>query len=160
MKFVQRVHYCPKCEKNVYFLKRTNKENIKEDHSCLRCQTEVISFWEILSNKFILPYLIGTPFFAASVVYAFWTSTVGSIRPVDIFILIINVVIASIIVVSGMRYKRKPTIPPSSIKTVDEIRIMKYQNLWSVLFVFIGCILALIVDVALYFIWIGIESVL
>ncbi|MCE7742969.1 MAG: hypothetical protein GOP50_10985 [Candidatus Heimdallarchaeota archaeon] len=158
MKFVQRVHYCPKCEKNIYFWQRTNTKSLEKDYTCSRCQNEAISFWEILSNKYIIPYLIGTPFFAASAVYGLWTSTIGSIRPVDIFIMIFNIIIAAVIVVNGMRYKQKPSIPQASIKSSKELKDFRKQNIWVILFGVLGFIAALVVDIITYYIWIGIAS--
>ncbi len=157
MKFVQRVHYCPKCEKNTYFWERINLKSINKDYLCPRCDSNIISFWDNLKKKYIIPYLIGTPFFAASAVYGFWTSFNGSIRPVDIFIMIINILIAAVIVVNGMRFKQKPIIPQSSNKSVEEIREYKLQDLWSTLFVFVGFVAAFATDIIIYYNWKGIE---
>jgi len=133
-------------------------KSLKKDFTCSRCQNDVVSFWEILNKKYIISYLIGSPFIAASAVYGLWTSIIGPIRPVDIFIMIFNIIIAAVIVVNGMRYKQKPSIPQESIKTSDELKDVKMQNWWIILFVTTGFIAALIVDIVTYYIWIGIAS--
>jgi len=158
MKFVQRMHYCSKCEKNAYYLNKISAQNLEKDFKCPRCGNSVISFWDKMNNRYVLSYIIGTPFFGASAIYGLWTSLVGSVRGVDIFIMIINVLIAAVIVVSGLRYKQKATIPDSSIKTLSELRAFKVQNFWILLFTFTGYLSALAIDVILYFCWIGIEA--
>lgn len=158
MNFFQRAHYCPKCEKKVFFLKFINKESIERDYECTRCQSKVISYWESLDKKYIISYLIGTPFFAGSVIYGFWTSINSSVSPVDIFIMIINILIAAIIVVNGMRHKQKPAIPKKSVKSLYELKDYRKQNLWTLLFVFLGLIAVILGDVIIFFIWTGIET--
>ncbi len=112
-------------KKNVYFLNFVNEKSLQRDYKCPRCQNDVISYWKKFSNKNKIPYLVGTPFFAASAIYGLCTSIIGPIRPVDIFIMIINVLTAVATVVNGMRFKKKSKVPQNTIKSIEELKVLK-----------------------------------
>ena len=58
MKFVHRTNYCNKCNKKAFYPQLVNKKTVEQNKKCPRCGTDVVSFWEELNNKYILPYFV------------------------------------------------------------------------------------------------------
>ncbi len=159
MKFVHRTHYCVKCKKAAFFPQFATKKTVEQDYICPRCGEDVVSFWEEINNRFIIPYFIGVPFFAMAAIYGFWTSTFIQIRSVDIFVILFNIIMASIFTVYGIRYRKLKNIPESSDKSLETLKHFRHQILYSLLFTFIGFLIATAIDVILVLIWLGIDKI-
>ena len=159
MEFVQRTHYCNQCNKKAFFPQLATKKTVEQDYNCPRCGKEVISFWEELNKRFVIPYFIGVPFLSMSAIYGFWTSTLYQIRSVDIFIIVLNIIIAGIFTVYGVRYSKLKNIPKSSDKSVETLKQFRKQTIFSFLFTFSGFLFATTIDILLVLIWLGIDKI-
>ncbi len=159
MKFVHRTNYCNKCTKKAFYPQLVNKKTIEQNKKCPRCGTNVVSFWEELNNKYILPYFVGMPFFAMSAIYGFWTSTLNQIRPVDIFVIIFNIIMTAVFTVYGLRYRKLEVIPQTNDNSLEMLKSFRKQTLYAFLYTLCGFAIAIILDILIVLIWLGIAKI-
>jgi len=155
MKFLRRSHYCPYCKKNVFYFQFTTKWSVEEEKYCPLCGNKVISFWEKVSTRYITMIAIGTQFFVIATIYALWKIWQQQRTGFDIFITILDVFICGLILLFSSLTKDK-TSPPlaSDYSTVPELRQFRLQFLYILLLMFIGYILAISFDLAMWGLWI------
>ena len=130
MRFLHRSHFCEKCEKRVFFLRFTTKKFVDEELKCPLCKDRVQSFWEDLKLRFIIPVIVGVSFLAAAVIYDIWRFSRNAHEPVDIFISIMNVVIASILAIYGNKYRPRKVPTETKNQVNNGLQIFRKQSLY------------------------------
>ena len=157
MRFLHRSHFCSKCEKRVFFLRFTTKKFIKEELKCPICKGGVHSFWEDLKYRYIIPEIVGVSFLTAAVIYDIWRFSRNAHEPVDIFISILNVVIASVLAIYGNKYRprKKPSITNDQIE--NGLKLFRKQSLYVVIISILSLGVAFLFDLIVFFLWKGIE---
>lgn len=157
MKFLQRSHYCTKCNKKIFFLRFTTKKFVETKLKCKICNTEVISFWEEINQRYILPLIIGISFFTTAFSFSLWRYSVNEVLPRDILIIVLNIVLASSFAIYGLKYRNKNEIPDKSDYFIKQLKGFRKQSLFVILWTIIGILLSIIIDVIIWFIWGGIS---
>ena len=157
MRFLHRSHFCTKCEKRVYFLRFTTRKFIDEEHKCPLCKSGLQSFWEDLKFRYIIPVIVGVSFLAGAVIYDIFRFSRNAHEGVDIFISILNVVIASVLAIYGNKYRPRK-IPPSTENQIDNgLQNFRKQSLYVVLITLLSFGVVFLFDFIIFLIWKGIE---
>ncbi|MCG3216639.1 MAG: hypothetical protein KAS63_07935 [Candidatus Heimdallarchaeota archaeon] len=158
MRFLHRSHYCENCSKRVFFTRFTTRKFIEEKFVCPECRNDVISYWENLRLRFIIPIIIGISFLSATVIYGIWRISRGESGGVDILISVINVILTGVIAVYGNKYRLKKKPLSFNDHKENGLKLFRRQSLYVVIFTAIGHIIALSLDAVIFYIWKGIEN--
>jgi len=157
MKFLLRSHYCNNCKKRIFFLRFTSKKFVETELKCNICNKKVISFWEEVNKKFILPLIIGIAFFATAFSFSLWRYSENEVLPRDILIIVLSIVLASSFAIYGLKYRNKNEFPDKSDHSIRQLEEFRKQSFFVVLWTFIGILLSIIFDIIIWFIWEGIS---
>ena len=157
MRFLHRSHFCKKCDKRVFFLRFTTKKFINEELKCPICKGRVQSFWEELKYQYIIPVIVGVSILASVVIYDLWRFSRNAHEPVDIFISIFSVVIASILAIFGNKYRPRKNPPTTEGQIEDGLRLFRKQSLYVTIISLLSFGVAFLLDLIIFFIWRGIE---
>ncbi len=159
MEFLNRNHYCKKCDKRVSYFRFTTKKFVQEDLHCPICQEKVVSYWEKLRYKYIIPYFFGFPFYVMSTIYILWKLAYNSpLEAVDKFITIFNVFICAFIIIVSTLNNKKATPPEISDKSLEKLKVFKQQVIWVIILTLLGLLTAALTNYIEWLIWKGIAS--
>lgn len=157
MRFLHRSHFCEKCEKRVFFLRFTTKRFIDEELMCPLCSGRAKSFWEDLKLRFIVPVIVGVSFLAAAVIYDIWRFSRNAHESVDIFISILNVVIASVLAIYGNKYRPRKIPSTTEDQLHNGLQIFRKQSLYVVIITLLSLGVAFLLNLIIFLIWTRIE---
>ena len=157
MKFLQRSHYCTKCNKKMFFLRFTSKKFVESKLKCSVCNTEVISYWEEINKKFIIPIIIGMAFFTSAFIYSLWRYIVNEILTRDIIMIVLILVLATTFAIYGLKYRNKNEAPNKSDYSLENLNVFRKQSFFVLIWLLIGLALSIVVEIIVWFIWEGIS---
>ncbi|MFW9852327.1 MAG: hypothetical protein ACFFDS_05265 [Candidatus Thorarchaeota archaeon] len=153
MKFLQRSHYCRNCKKKMFFLRFTSKKYVESKLKCSICNTEVISYWEEINQKFIIPIIIGMAFFTSAFIYSLWRYSVNEVLTRDIIIMILTLVLATTFAIYGLKYRNRSGVPNKSDYDLKKLSRFRKQSFLVLIWLLIGLALSVIINIIVWFIW-------
>ncbi len=157
MTFLQRSHFCSKCNRKMFFLRFTSKKFVESKLKCSVCRTEVVSYWEEINQKFIIPIIIGMAFFTSAFIYSLWRYTVNEVLTRDIIMIVLTLVLATTFAIYGLKYRNKKEAPHKSDYTLENMKGFRKQSLLVFIWLLVGLALSVVIDIIVWFIWEGIS---
>jgi hypothetical protein len=143
----------------MFFLRFTSKEFTESRLKCPICNTEVISYWEEIDQKFIIPIIIGMAFFTSAFIYSLWRYSVSEISTRDIIIIVLTLVLATTFAIYGMKHRNKIKPPKNSDFTLEILKGFRKQSFFVLIWLLLGLVLSVVIDIIVWFIWEGISII-